>query len=145
MAERFRHDQSISDIMAKDLATVESGSNISDAARMMRDKDTGAIIVSDGGQFNGLLTDRDIAVRAVAEGLDPSSTSAGEICTSDVITLDSNSSIGDAIKAMRDGNVRRVPVVDNGSPVGIVSLGDLALALDEQSALADISSAGQNN
>jgi CBS domain-containing protein len=145
MAERLRQDQSICDIMAKDLSTVESGSNISDAARMMRDNDTGAIIVSDGGRLSGLLTDRDIAVRAVAEGLDPSSTSAGEICTSDVITLDSNSSIGDAITAMRDANVRRVPVTDNGSPVGIVSLGDLALALDEESALADISSARQNN
>jgi CBS domain-containing protein len=145
MAERFRHDQSITDIMAKDLSTIESGSNISDAARMMRDNDTGAIIVSDGGQLSGLLTDRDIAVRAVAEGLDPNSTTAGEICTSNTITLDSSSSIGDAIKAMRDANIRRVPVLENGSPVGIVSLGDLAVALDQESALADISSAGQNN
>ena len=145
MAERFRHDQSIRDIMAKDLSTVEPSSNVSDAARMMRDNDTGAIIVSDGGQLSGLLTDRDIAVRAVAEGLDPNSTSAAEICTSNVITLDSSSSIGDAIKAMRDANVRRVPVMDNGSPAGIVSLGDLALALDEESALADISSASPNN
>jgi CBS domain-containing protein len=145
MAERFRHDQSISDIMAKDLATLESGSNISDAARLMRDNDTGAIIVTDGGRLSGLLTDRDIAVRAVAEGLDPNSTTAGEICTSDTITLEPSSSIGDAIRAMRDANIRRVPVVDNGNPVGIVSLGDLALALDEESALADISSASQNN
>jgi CBS domain-containing protein len=145
MAERFRHDQSISDIMAKDLATLESGSNISDAARLMRDNDTGAIIVTDGGRLSGLLTDRDIAVRAVAEGLDPNSTTAGEICTSETITLEPSSSIGDAIRAMRDANIRRVPVVDNGNPVGIVSLGDLALALDEESALADISSASQNN
>jgi CBS domain-containing protein len=101
--------------------------------------------VSDGGQLSGLLTDRDIAVRAVAEGLDPNSTTAGEICTSNTITLDSSSSIGDAIKAMRDANIRRVPVLENGSPVGIVSLGDLAQALDQESALADISSAGQNN
>lgn len=145
MAERFRHDQSISDIMAKDLATVESSSNISDAARLMRDKDTGAIIVTDGGQLSGILTDRDIAVRAVAEGLDPDSTSAGEISTRDTITLDPSSSIGDAIGAMREANIRRVPVVDNGNPVGILSLGDLAMALDEESALAEISSASQNN
>jgi CBS domain-containing protein len=145
MAERFRHDQSISDIMARDLSTVESGSTISEAARLMRDRDTGAIIVTDGDQMSGLLTDRDIAVRAVAEGRDPESTSAGEIASRDVISIEPSSSISDAIKAMREANIRRVPVVEGGRPVGVVSLGDLAIALDEQSALADISSSSQNN
>jgi CBS domain-containing protein len=145
MAERFRHDQSISDIMARDLSTVESGSTISEAARLMRDRDTGAIIVTDGDQMSGLLTERDIAVRAVAEGRDPESTSAGEIASRDVISIEPSSSISDAIKAMREANIRRVPVVEGGRPVGVVSLGDLAIALDEQSALADISSSNQNN
>jgi CBS domain-containing protein len=145
MADRFRHDRSIRDIMARDLATAQSGSALRDAARLMRDDDTGAVIVTDGDQMTGLLTDRDIAVRAVAEGRDPDSTTAGEICTKDIISLDPNATIGDAVKAMREADVRRVPVVEDGRPVGVVSLGDLAIALDEQSALADISAASQNN
>ena len=145
MADRFRHDQSISDIMARDLSTVESGSTISEAARLMRDNDTGAIIVTNGDRMSGLLTDRDIAVRAVADGRDPDSTTAGDIASTDVISIEPSSSIGDAIKAMREANIRRVPVVEDGRPVGVVSLGDLAIALDEESALADISSGRQNN
>lgn len=145
MAERFRRDQNIGEIMTRDLATVDSGSTITEAARLMRDKDTGAIIVTEGGKLRGLLTDRDIAVRAVAEGRDPDRTTAGDICSSDPITLEPSATIEDAVRAMRQANVRRLPVAENGSPVGMISLGDLAMARDEDSALAEISSASPNN
>ena len=145
MADRFRHDQSVGDIMTRDLSTLESSSTIAEAARLMRDNDTGAIIIADGGDMRGLLTDRDIAVRAIAEGRSPNETTVGEIASTDLVSLEPSSTIGDAVKAMRKSNVRRLPVVESGSPVGIISLGDLAMARDEESALADISSASPNN
>ena len=145
MADRFRQDQSVGDIMTRDLSTLESSSTIAEAARLMRDNDTGAIIIADGGDMRGLLTDRDIAVRAIAEGRSPDETTVGEIASTDLVSLEPSSSIGDAVKAMRKANVRRLPVVEGGSPVGIISLGDLAMERDEESALADISSASPNN
>jgi CBS domain-containing protein len=145
MAERFRREQSIGEIMTKDLSTLESSSTITEAARQMRDNDTGAIIIMDGNAMRGLLTDRDIAVRAVAEGRSPDETTAGDICSTDLVTLKPSSTIEDAVKAMRDAKVRRLPVAENGTPVGIISLGDLAIAREEESALADISAASPNN
>jgi CBS domain-containing protein len=145
MADRFRRDQSIGEIMTRELSTLESSSTIAEAARQMRDNDTGAIIIADGGEMRGLLTDRDIVVRAIADGRSPDETTAGEICSTDLVALEPNSTIGDAVEAMRKANVRRLPVSDGGTPVGIVSLGDLAMARDEESALADISSASPNN
>ena len=68
MADRFRHDQSVGDIMTRDLSTLESSSTIAEAARLMRDNDTGAIIIADGGDMRGLLTDRDIARRFGEQG-----------------------------------------------------------------------------
>jgi CBS domain-containing protein len=111
----------------------------------MRDNDTGAVIISDGNEIRGLLTDRDIVVRAIAEARDPDNTTAGDICSSDLVTLNPSSTIDDAVSAMRKANVRRLPVTENGTPVGVISLGDLAIERDEESALADISSASPNN
>jgi CBS domain-containing protein len=145
MAERFRRDQSIGEIMARDIVTLEPNAPISEAAREMRDNDTGAVIISDGSEIRGLLTDRDIVVRAIAEARDPDSTTAGDICSSDLVTLNPSSTIDEAVSAMRKANVRRLPVTENGTPVGVISLGDLAIERDEESALADISSASPNN
>jgi signal-transduction protein with cAMP-binding, CBS, and nucleotidyltransferase domain len=145
MADRFRRDQSIGEIMTRKLSKLESSSTIVEAAREMRDNDTGAIIVADGGDMRGLLTDRDIVVRAIAEGHSPDEATVGEICSTDLVTLEPSSTIGDAVEAMRKANVRRLPVAESGTPVGIISLGDLAMARDEESALADISSASPNN
>jgi len=145
MAERFRRDQSIGEIMARNIVTLEPSTSVSEAAREMRDNDTGAVIISDGNEISGLLTDRDIVVRAIAEGRNPDDISAGDICSSDLVTLNPNSTIDDAVSAMRKANVRRLPVIENGTPVGVISLGDLAIERDEESALADISSASPNN
>jgi signal-transduction protein with cAMP-binding, CBS, and nucleotidyltransferase domain len=145
MADRFRHDQSVGEIMTKNLSTLESSSTIAEAAREMRDNDTGAIIVTDGGETRGLVTDRDIVVRAVADHRSPDEATVGQICSTDLVSLEPSSTIGDAVSAMREANVRRLPVVEDGRPVGVVSLGDLAMARDEKSALAEISSARPNN
>ena len=102
-------------------------------------------IVNDNGRLQGMITDRDIVVRAVAEGRDPSSTKVGDVATREVQTLTPDSSVDDAIKLVREQNVRRIPVVEDGRPAGIVSIGDLAIERDTDSALADISSEPPNN
>ena len=137
--------QSIRDVMTQSPETVSGDTTVADAAKLMRDKDFGAVLCMDGDEISGLLTDRDIAVRVVAEGKDPDSVTVGDTATKDVQTLSPDDSVEDAIKLVRDKNVRRVPVVEGAKPVGIVSIGDLAMERDEDSALADISSEPANN
>jgi CBS domain-containing protein len=84
-------------------------------------------------------------VRVVAEGKDPNSTTVGDVATTDLHTLSPDDSVEDAIALVREHNVRRVPVVEGAKPVGIVSIGDLALERDKDSALADMSAAPANN
>jgi CBS domain-containing protein len=137
--------QSIRDVMTADPHTVKADATLEDAAREMKQDDIGAVLVEDGGQVSGILTDRDIVVRAIAEGRDPSSTKVGDVATRDVKTLSPDSSVEDAIKIVREQHVRRIPVVKDGRPAGIVSIGDLAIERDSDSALADISQAPSNN
>ena len=93
----------------------------------------------------GIVTDRDIVVRCVAEGKNPTKTKVSEIFTTEPTTLSPDDSLDDAVDALREAHVRRLPVVEDGRVAGIVSIGDLAEARDERSALADISAAPPNN
>ena len=136
--------QTIDEVMTHDPITLEANTPIAQAARRMREGDTGAILVTDGDKLAGIVTDRDIVVRAIADGRDPD-TAIGEIATRDPRTVTPDQPTDEAVKIMREDDVRRVPVCQHGRPVGIVSLGDLALEKDPQSALADISSGSQNN
>jgi CBS domain-containing protein len=137
--------QAIKDVMTPDPVCVDPHDTAADAARSMRDVDSGAIIVAEDGHLKGLLTDRDIVVRAIADGRDPSQVEVQEICSSDVQALGPDDDVERAVQLMRERHVRRIPVVEHGDrPVGIVSIGDLALARDETSALADISRAPSN-
>jgi len=136
--------QSISDVMTRDPKTVETNATIADAAKLMRDNDTGAILVTDGDELKGIVTDRDITVKAVADGQD-SSVEVSQVFTESPVTLSPDDTVDDAINLVREHNVRRVPVVEDGKPVGIVSIGDLAIERDQDSALADLSSADSNN
>jgi CBS domain-containing protein len=111
----------------------------------MRDADVGTMIVAEGGALKGLVTDRDIVVRAIADGRDPDQVKLGQICSSDVVSLSPDDTVDDAISAMREHDIRRLPVVEDGAPVGIVALGDLAVERDQRSVLADISAAEPNN
>jgi CBS domain-containing protein len=137
---------SVRDVMTADVVTLPESASVAQAASAMRDSKIGDVIVLDeGDQVRGLVTDRDIAVRAVAEGRDVSQTKVGDICSSDVITLSPDDSTGDAVRLMREKAVRRLPVVEGGKAVGIVSIGDLAVELDSDSALADISASKPND
>jgi CBS domain-containing protein len=108
---------------------------------VMRDNDIGDVIVVEDGQVTGIVTDRDIAVRAAAEGRDLGSTTVGEIATTGVQAIEPDASVDDALRTMREHDIRRLPVAKNGRPVGIVSLGDLAVEREPDSTLADISAA----
>jgi CBS domain-containing protein/hemerythrin superfamily protein len=142
---RGRAPQMVEEVMSKDPLTISTSSSIAEAARLMREADAGAMIVVDEGEkVEGILTDRDIAIRAVAEDRDPSGTRVGEIASTDLETLSPGSSLKDAVRLMRERAVRRLPVVESGRPVGIVSIGDLAIERDPESALADISRAPGN-
>ena len=137
--------RTVNEVMTHDPRTVSPSDTLVDAARIMRDDDVGDVLVVEDGRLVGIITDRDIVVRAVADGRDPSSTQVGDICTRDPQTLSPDQSEEDAIRLMREWDVRRAPVVQDGRPVGIVSLGDVAVDRDSDSVLADISAASPNN
>ena len=138
--------QSIREVMTADPIALPSSAAITEAAQAMRDSNIGGVIVlDDSQQVAGIVTDRDIAVRAVAEGRDPAQTQISEICSNDLQTLSPEDTVGDAVRLMTSKAIRRVPVVEGGRAVGIVSLGDLAVTQDAESGLADISAAPENN
>lgn len=136
--------RSIRDIMSKDVVCVGRNATLAEAARYMRDRNVGDVIIQeDGGRIFGLLTDRDIVVRALAD--QRFDAKCGDICTTDLITVSPDQPMEQAIQMMRDNAIRRLPVVENGKPVGFVSLGDLAMERDPQSVLGQVSSAPANN
>lgn len=138
--------QSIREVMTKDPITLDSGATIIEAARAMKDSDVGNVIVLDAGKICGIVTDRDITVRAVAEGRDAEGTKLGDICSRDVTTLSPDDTVDDALRLMREKAIRRLPVVENDQPVGIVALGDIASdGGDTNRTLENISEAPANN
>jgi CBS domain-containing protein len=137
--------QSIREVMTADPRTVESGATVAEAAREMRDGDVGSVVVIENGKVAGIITDRDIAVRVVAQGLDPDATRVSEAATVPPVTLTVDQSVDDAIRLVREQEVRRIVVVQDDRAAGIVSLGDLAIERDTDSALADIASEPPNN
>ena len=136
--------QSIRDVMTTHPVALQATSSLVDAARAMRDSDIGDVIVVENGRICGMVTDRDITVRGVAEGRNISSLTLGDICSRQLTTLSPTDSVDDAILLMREKALRRLPVVEGGKPVGIVSLGDLAVTKDPHSALGNISAAPAN-
>jgi CBS domain-containing protein len=136
--------QYLREIMTRNPVTVQTTDSIVAAARSMRDGNIGDVVVVERGEIQGILTDRDIVVRALAEGRDPARTTVGEICSRELTTLTPTDPIGDAVTIMRDRAIRRLPVVEGGRPVGIVSLGDLAVERDPESTLGGISAAPPN-
>ncbi|MEV5517800.1 CBS domain-containing protein [Streptomyces flaveolus] len=136
--------QYVRDIMTADPVTVEPQASVTAVARIMRDQDLGAVLVTEGDRLRGLVTDRDLVIRSVAEGGDPEETTVAGACSDDLVTVGPDDELDRAIRLMREHAVRRVPVVDEGHPVGIVALGDLAMERDPGSALGDISVARPN-
>jgi CBS domain-containing protein len=136
--------KTVGELMTRDPVMVEPNATVRDAARMMRDRDIGAVLVGDKATLVGLLTDRDIVVRGIAEKPDAPNMKVGDIVSKELETVAPNDSVDRAVKLMRSKALRRVPVVEGGKPVGMVAIGDLAVELDPKSALAEISSADPN-
>ena len=137
--------QMIRDVMTKNPITLPAQASIIDAAKRMKEGDIGDVIVMKGDQLCGIVTDRDIVVRAIAEGKDPNRITIEEVCSHDLTTIAPDDDVAKAVQLMRDKAIRRLPVIDKGKPVGIVSLGDLAQSLDRRSALGEISAKPPNN
>jgi CBS domain-containing protein len=136
--------QTVREVMTSPPITLEPSASLVDAARAMRERDVGAVVIAADDQIQGLVTDRDIVVRAVADARDPATTQVADVISGDLATLSPDDPVGAAVKRMRELSVRRLPVVEQGRPVGIVALGDLAVDRDPDSALADISASEPN-
>jgi CBS domain-containing protein len=134
----------VEEVMTPNPVTVQRTETLTTVARRMREEDIGPVVIMDNGAVCGIVTDRDIVVRAIAEGRNPQETKVGEICSKDLTTISKGDSVDDAVRLMREKAIRRLPVVEGGKPVGIVSIGDLAQERDPESALADISTAPPN-
>jgi CBS domain-containing protein len=146
ITEECHMAQTVREVMTAKPTTLEDTATVVEAARAMRDGNFGTVIVvkGKGGSVCGVVTDRDIVVRAVADGRDPKAVKLAEICSGDVTTVSPDETVDNVVKLMREKAIRRVPVVEDGRPVGVVSLGDLAKEMDEGPALADISAAPPN-
>lgn len=131
--------------MTTRLVTMDGNDTLIAAAQEMRDCAIGDVVVTDGENVVGIVTDRDIAVRAVAENMNAASTRLNEITTRDVITVSQYDDAVAAADLMRTYAVRRLPVVEDGQLIGLVSMGDLAVEREPQSVLADISADDPNN
>jgi CBS domain-containing protein len=110
----------------------------------MRREDIGDVLVVEGARLAGILTDRDIVVRVLAPGLEPAATPIGEVCSRELETLGPEDSVGRAVRLMREKAIRRLPIVEHGEVVGVLTLGDIAMARDSRTGIADISAAPPN-
>lgn len=138
-------DHMVKDVMSAQVVYLPAETTLDEAARAMREKDIGDVVVTEGASLAGVVTDRDIVIRAVADGRDPLSTTVGEVASRDLVMIDQAAPTHDAAQIMREQAVRRLLVCDNDRRlVGILSLGDLAVQLDPASALGKISGAPPN-
>jgi CBS domain-containing protein len=137
--------QKIREIMTERPVTMEVTASATDAARAMQQNEIGDVIVVQDGRIHGLVTDRDLVVRVIAEGRDAGSTRLGDVCSPNPACLSPDDDISSAVQLVRERAVRRIPIVQGEQPVGVLSIGDLAIAQDSHSALADISAAAPNN
>ena len=121
----------VSQLMTKNVSVAELETTLEEIATMMRDEDAGAIPVLDGGKVVGIVTDRDIVLRCIAEGRDPVGTTSEDILSSDLTTIKPNDDVDMASHMMAQRQVRRLPVVDeSGKLLGMLSLGDIAVKED---------------
>src|SRR5215207_1778742 len=127
--------QAVRDVMSKDCECVAEGETVLDAAKKLKQLDVGSMpICGEDDRLKGMLTDRDIVVKALAQGKDPASTRAGELGQGDgkTVTIGADDSIDEALRTMTEHKVRRLPVIDGKRLVGIISQADIATNIDEE-------------
>lgn len=142
--------QSIRDVMTPNPSTVSERDSIREVARIMKDQDTGVVPVCDGKKIIGLVTDRDIVVRLIADGKDPLNSKVSEVMTKNIRKVQDDATVNDVLKLMSSAEIRRIPVVNgNDDLVGIVSIGDLSTKTNQDGkigrAIEEISEARPNH
>jgi CBS domain-containing protein len=127
-------NKQIREVMTSKPCSIDADKTVAYAAKMMRDEDVGLAPIVEGDRLVGTVTDRDIAIRVVAEGRDPEATSVQEIASTDLVTVDPQQDLDEALRLMAKNQVRRLPVVEeDGRLVGVVAQADVARhASDEQ-------------
>jgi CBS domain-containing protein len=118
--------KSVKDAMTADVKTAAPSQSLTDVARLMKQEDVGSVPVVDGERLVGVVTDRDIVVRGIADGSDPHAIKAGDIASRDVVTVRPDDDLDAALRLMAQHQVRRLPVVDDGQLVGVVAQADMA-------------------
>lgn len=134
----------VKDVMTPDPIALPETASLFDAARKMRDAGIGDVVVLDGETVCGIVTDRDIVVRGIADGRNPQSTTLAEVCSRELTTVSPDDQIETVVRLMREHAIRRLPVVKRARPVGILTMGDIAMKRDADSALAEVSAAPPN-
>ena len=123
--------KSVRDAMTENPRSIGASASVVEAARLMRDEHIGSLPITDDEELVGMLTDRDITTRVVAEAADPKMTSVGDVVSRHLISVEPDEDLEEAVQLMASHQVRRLPVVENGRLVGIVAQADIALALTE--------------
>jgi CBS domain-containing protein len=124
--------KSIRDVMSSNPCAIDADKPVAHAAKMMKQEDVGLAPVVEGDRLVGTLTDRDIVLRVVAEGKDPQTVTAREVASTDLITIDPQQDLDEALRLMASKQVRRLPVVEEGRLVGVLAQADIAREAEEQ-------------
>lgn len=120
--------------MTPHVRSATPGQTLGEAAAMMKEDDVGSVPVVEAGSLVGIVTDRDIVLRSVAVGRDPFSLTVGEVASREIVTVEPEDDLGDALKLMAKHQVRRLPVVEGGRLVGMLAQADVALEASEKHA-----------
>jgi CBS domain-containing protein len=124
--------KSVRDAMTQDPRSIGASASVVEAARLMREQHIGSLPVTEDDLLVGMITDRDITTRVVAESAAPETTSVGEVYSRDLISVEPENGLDDALQLMARHQVRRLPVVENGRLVGMVAQADIALKENER-------------
>jgi CBS domain-containing protein len=124
--------KSVKDAMTSEVKTASPSQPLTDVARLMKQEDVGSVPVVDGDRLVGVVTDRDIVVRGIADGSDPHAVKAGDIASRDVVTVRPDDDLDEVLRLMAQHQVRRLPVVDDGRLVGVVAQADVAQEAKEK-------------
>ena len=124
--------KSIRDVMSSNPCAIDADKPVAYAAKMMKQEDVGLAPVVEGDRLVGTLTDRDIVLRVVAEGKDPQTVTAREVASTDLVTIDPQQDLDEALRLMASKQVRRLPVVEEGRLVGVLAQADIAREAEEQ-------------
>lgn len=133
--------------MTSDPTWIDAKETVDKAAQQLAREDVGSLPICEDGKLTGVITDRDIVVKVIAEGQDPAKVKVGDLAQGEAVTIGADDPIDELVKTMREHDVRRLPVIDGTDLVGVVAQADVAVELGDRAGelVADISAASSNN